>query len=347
MIWIQCFETNGFKPMDWIHCESDTKSLWTVLTLKSFANSHWVKCHFLFFVFFRFLNRVEEVKPFAESMSFGMFLSRPETTFVEGRKEVEEQFNKLTEEETAAVLTKLFPDLSEEPFDEEVYSEIFYVFWMLNVPGSFWDSEIQKFLNFWNFGFSDILKMKTFLKSEWKRISDLQRILSVLLYFRSRNVPSFSISENWKCCWLETDSICLSIWNSLCFLSVFKVLEDDVPKLKEFLTKIDGQMSLLHKSAVRLFKHLNCVSKEMASFTESFDGLYNAESNYPYKATSERLDVREQFSLWSTYQTTQTDSYYDNFLRSLRYGIWFNDFDAFWSFGKIQDFWSFCIFDFV
>jgi len=159
---------------------------------------------------------VEEVKPFSECMSFGMFLSRPETTFVEGRKEVEEQFTKLTEEETAAVLTKLFPDLSEEPFDEQV-------------------------------------------------------------------------------------------------------LEDDVPKLKEFLTKIDGQMSTLHKSAVRLFKHLNCVSKEMQSFTESFDGLYNAESNYPYKATSERLDVREQFSLWSTYQTTQTDSYYDNFLRSLRY----------------------------
>ena len=69
---------------------------------------------------FRFLNRVEEVKPFAECMSFGMFLSRPETTFVEGRKEVEEHFNKLSEEETAAVLSKLFPDLSEEPLDEEV-----------------------------------------------------------------------------------------------------------------------------------------------------------------------------------------------------------------------------------
>jgi len=96
------------------------------------------------------------------------------------------------------------------------------------------------------------------------------------------------------------------------------VLEDDVPKLKEFLTKIDVQMTTLHKSAVRLFKHLNCVSKEMEAFTDSFDGLFSAESNYPYKATSERLDVRSQFSLWATYQTTQTDSYYDNFLRSLR-----------------------------
>merc|ERR1712187_269405 len=86
-----------------------------------------------------------------------------------------------------------------------------------------------------------------------------------------------------------------------------------------FLIKIDTQMGQLNKSAIRLFKHLNFVSKEMLLFTESFDGLYGAESNYPYKATSERLDVREQFKLWSSYQTNQTDSYYDHFFRSLRY----------------------------
>lgn len=164
----------------------------------------------------RFLNRVEEVKPFAESMSFGMFLSRPETTFFEGRKEVEEQFNDRKEEDIASILNKLFPDLEEENLDENVH-------------------------------------------------------------------------------------------------------EDDIPKLREFLTKIDGQMTNLNKSALRLFKHLNFVSKEMLLFEESFDGLYSAETNYPYKATSERLDVRKQFKLWSSYQTKQTDSYYDSFFRSLRY----------------------------
>eukprot|EP01084_Bolivina_argentea_P024073 44920_1 len=165
----------------------------------------------------RFLNRIETIQPFAECMAFGMFLSRPETTFFEGRKEIEEEFiSNRTEEDIALILCKLFPDLDEEQLDDSVH-------------------------------------------------------------------------------------------------------ENDIPKLKEFLTKIDLQMNILNKSAIRLFKHLNFVSKEMLLFTESFDGLYSSESNYPYKATSERLDVREQFKLWSSYQTKQTDSYYDNFFRSLRY----------------------------
>merc|ERR1712130_151233 len=87
----------------------------------------------------------------------------------------------------------------------------------------------------------------------------------------------------------------------------------------EFLTKIDLQMTAVNKSALRLFKHLHFVSAEMLSFETAFDGLYSAESNYPYKATAERLDVRKEFKLWSSYQTKQTDSYYDHFFRCLRY----------------------------
>lgn len=164
----------------------------------------------------RFLNRIEEVKPFAECMAFGMFLSRPETTFVEGRKEVEEQYSSRSDEETAMMLCKLFPDLDEEELADDAH-------------------------------------------------------------------------------------------------------ETDVQELANYLTKVDEQMSVLDKSAQRLFKHLNFVSKEMSSFTEAFDGLYSAESNYPYKATAERLDVRDQFKLWSSFQTKQTDCYYDNFFRALRY----------------------------
>merc|ERR1712154_37039 len=92
-----------------------------------------------------------------------------------------------------------------------------------------------------------------------------------------------------------------------------------IPKLVEFLSKIDVQMTSLNKSALRLFKHLHFVSAEMVAFEQAFDGLYSAESNYPYKATAERMDVRKEFKLWSSYQTKQTDSYYDHFFRSLRY----------------------------
>ena len=161
-------------------------------------------------------------------MAFGMFLSRPETTFLEGRKEVEEQFSNRTEEDIALMLSKLFPDLAEEEEEEN-----------------------------------------------------------------NNNNNREEEEEN--------------------------IHENDIPNLVEFLTKIDNQMTLLNKSAIRLFKHLNFVNKEMQLFEQSFDGLYSAESNYPYKATSERLDVRKQFKLWSSYQTKQTDSYYDNFFRSLRY----------------------------
>merc|ERR1712087_293917 len=95
--------------------------------------------------------------------------------------------------------------------------------------------------------------------------------------------------------------------------------ESEVSSLKAFLVGIEAQMSVLSKSALRLFKHLNFVSKEMVSFAGAFEGLYTAESNYPYKASADRLDVRSQFSVWSDFQTAHTDSYYDNFFRSLRY----------------------------
>jgi len=164
----------------------------------------------------RFLNRIEETKAFSESNAFLMFLSRPETTLSEGRKEVEEQFSHRSESEIAAILNANFADLEDETLDEDVHT-------------------VQ------------------------------------------------------------------------------------IPKLIEFLSKIDAQMTNLNKSALRLFKHLHFVSAEMVSFEQSFDGLYSAESNYPYKATAERMDVRKEFKLWSSYQTKQTDSYYDHFFRSLRY----------------------------
>eukprot|EP01084_Bolivina_argentea_P087781 158540_1 len=165
----------------------------------------------------RFLNRIECIQALSASMAFGMFLSRPETTFFEGRKEVDEMISARSDSDVCAVLCKLFPDLSDLPqLNESVHSS-------------------------------------------------------------------------------------------------------DVPAVVEFFSKIDAQMTLLNKSAVRLFKHLNFVSSEMLSFESAFEGLYAAESNYPYKATSERLDVQSQLKLWAQYQTKQTDAYYDNFFRSLRY----------------------------
>merc|ERR1712228_133325 len=164
----------------------------------------------------RFLNRIEETKAFSESVAFLMFLSRPETTLSEGKKECEDGFVARSESEIAAILNANFADLCDQELDADVHS-------------------------------------------------------------------------------------------------------DQIPQLVEFLTKIDLQMTAVNKSALRLFKHLHFVSAEMCAFESAFDGLYSAESNYPYKATAERLDVRNEFKLWATYQTKQTDSYYDHFFRSLRY----------------------------
>merc|ERR1712228_915447 len=148
--------------------------------------------------------------------AFLMFLSRPETTLSEGKKECEDGFVARSESEIAAILNANFADLCDQELDADVHS-------------------------------------------------------------------------------------------------------DQIPQLVEFLTKIDLQMTAVNKSALRLFKHLHFVSAEMCAFESAFDGLYSAESNYPYKAAAERLDVRKEFKLWSTYQTKQTDSYYDHFFRSLRY----------------------------
>jgi len=164
----------------------------------------------------RFLNRIEETKAFAEGQSFLMFLSRPETTLSEGKKEAEEGFVNRTESEIAQLLNANFADLADEELDDDVHSA-------------------------------------------------------------------------------------------------------QIPQIVEFLSKIDAQMTVVNKSALRLFKHLHFVSAEMSAFEGAFDGLYGAESNYPYKATAERLDVRSEFKLWSSYQTKQTDSYYDHFFRCLRY----------------------------
>ena len=70
----------------------------------------------------RFLNRIELIKPFSESETFQFFVSRPESTFVEGQKEIQTNFSK-TYEDIANELKKLYPDLVEYELPDNVHDE--------------------------------------------------------------------------------------------------------------------------------------------------------------------------------------------------------------------------------
>lgn len=164
----------------------------------------------------RFLNRIEEIKPFSESVELRMFLSRPETTIQEGKKEIVEQFESRTIEAITKDLIDLFPDLANN-----------------------------------------------------------------------------ELSENHS--------------------------SHDVPRLKEFLIKVEQSMKILEISANKLFTNLVNVAGEMSTFSDAFDNLYVAESNYPYKPNIERFDLRKEFEGWKDFQDKQTDIYYQLFLRTLRH----------------------------
>lgn len=141
---------------------------------------------------YRFLNRMEEVKCFSESLAFLMFLSRPESTLDLGKKEVESNINQRTDEDIAEELIHVFPHLRKQQLSDNAQNE-------------------------------------------------------------------------------------------------------DIPRLREFLQKLEMQMCVVNKSAMKLFHNLNSVALEMNGFHKAFDSLYVAEGNYPYKTNEHRLDVRKQF----------------------------------------------------
>lgn len=164
----------------------------------------------------RFLNRIEEIKPFSESFELKMFLTRPESTIADGKKEIEDDYSQRTLNDITKDLQDLFPDLHNGTLSELHSSH-------------------------------------------------------------------------------------------------------DIPRLKEFLLKVETCMKTLEMSANKLFTNLASVANEMQVFSESFALLYQAETNYPYKPNIERFDIRKEFDAWSKFQDKQTDIYFDLFLRRLRY----------------------------
>lgn len=63
----------------------------------------------------RFLNRIEAIKPFSENIAFQMFLSRPESTFSDGTKEIEDKyFANRSMSSIMYDLNNLFPDFANQ-----------------------------------------------------------------------------------------------------------------------------------------------------------------------------------------------------------------------------------------
>ena len=93
----------------------------------------------------------------------------------------------------------------------------------------------------------------------------------------------------------------------------------DVPRLKEFLIKVESSMKILEQSGNKLFNNLSNVSNEMNIFSDAFNNLYIAESNYPYKPNIERFDLRKEFDSWKQFEEKQTNIYYKFLLTTLRH----------------------------
>ncbi len=91
----------------------------------------------------RFLNRIQETKEFAECMLFRMFLARPETTFGEGKKSVEENMDMNTHRKTTEILQNMYPSLNELNLHTSAHSEdiprlkdvcLSFLFYFLPIP---------------------------------------------------------------------------------------------------------------------------------------------------------------------------------------------------------------------
>src|SRR5690606_14206585 len=89
------------------------------------------------------------------------------------------------------------------------------------------------------------------------------------------------------------------------------VHKQDIPKLREFLMKIDEQMKELNESNYKLLNDMKSVTNEMNSFSAAFESLFDIEKQYQYKPQQNgtRTDVREQFNEWQNFHHQQVFIY--------------------------------------
>jgi len=93
----------------------------------------------------------------------------------------------------------------------------------------------------------------------------------------------------------------------------------DLDRLKDFLAKCREQLEALLESCRTALGKFDACSEEVKGLTDAFKELYQTETNYPYRPTPDRYDVRKQFEEWEKFTRQQTDLFELKFLRTVQY----------------------------
>jgi len=94
---------------------------------------------------------------------------------------------------------------------------------------------------------------------------------------------------------------------------------DDVPRLKEFLLKVEAQMRTLLTLGEKLFNRLSEICSDVTTFNLNFENVFAAEENCPYKSNVERQDIRKPLNEWSQFQYKQVELFYEFIYHQLNY----------------------------
>jgi len=92
---------------------------------------------------------------------------------------------------------------------------------------------------------------------------------------------------------------------------------DDIPRLKEFLMKVESRMKTLLNLGEKLFKRLSDINSIVTVLNTHLQNIYMEEENFPYKQNVTRQDIRKPVNEWSQFYSRQVELYYDNFYRPL------------------------------
>jgi len=100
-----------------------------------------------------------------------------------------------------------------------------------------------------------------------------------------------------------------------------EILANDVPKLKEHLTRIENKIKLLLSSTEKLAANLSEMNNHTRTFTQSFNNLISVEKNSNYKSSLhvERQDIGKQLEESNRFELKQKEILHEYFYRPLRH----------------------------
>lgn len=118
----------------------------------------------------------------------------------------------------------------------------------------------------------------------------------------------------------KTQTLC-ELYPDLHAEELHEEAEQDLVRIKEFFDKTKAQLTTVNQCCLDVLVSYTQAKTESQLLHNNLQELYHVEQNYPYRDSSSRLDVADEFEQWSTFHDKQEKYFKRHIVRNIRYEL--------------------------